>query len=184
MFLDRDGVLIQNRADYVRSWEEAELLPRSIQALAKARDTEYKFILVTNQSGVGRGMITLDMAESINRQLVLEIHKAGGRLDGVYMCVHSPDQECACRKPKPGLLLAAEGQLGIDLERSILIGDALSDLEAGKAAGVGKVAMVRTGRGTEQSQTLEDQSAVFNDLDEGKDTDLLPIIGPIRSNTP
>lgn len=152
IFLDRDGVIIENRSDYVRSWEDVELFPQALTALAGIRDTAYKIIIVTNQSGVGRGHILLTAAHDINERLVKEIEQAGGRVDAVFMCPHAPDAGCDCRKPKPGLLLQAAAELSLDLGRSIMIGDALTDLAAGRAAGVGQLILLRTGRGATQGQ--------------------------------
>ena len=166
IFLDRDGVLLENRPDYVRSWDDVEIFPGALEALAKASRSSHKFVIVTNQSAVGRGLIEVEEAEAINRQLVIEVHKAGGRIDAVCMCVHAPEQECDCRKPKPGLLLQAAGLLGIDLENSTMIGDAITDVEAGEAAGVGQVAMVRTGRGEEELKVNGQVSHVYEDLAE------------------
>ena len=168
IFLDRDGVLLENRPNYVRTWEEAEIYPGVLEALAKASRSAYKFVIVTNQSGVGRGLLDVEEAEAINRQLVIEVHRAGGRIDAVCMCIHTPEQGCDCRKPKPGLLLHVAGLLGIDLKNSVMIGDAVTDMEAVEAAGVGKVAIVRTGRGNEQAGELQsngsDNHHIFEDL--------------------
>ena len=161
IFLDRDGVIIENRPNYVRSWDDVFIYPQVLDALARASRSNYKIIIVTNQSVVGRGFISLEEAEMINRRLVNVIEEAGGRVDGVFMCPHHPDEWCACRKPKPGLLLKAAKSLSLDLSTSILIGDALSDLEAGKAAGISKLVLVRTGRGATQSSLIK-----INDLEE------------------
>jgi len=168
IFVDRDGVLIKNRHDYVRNVEQAEIYAGALEALAKVSHSNYRVVIVTNQSGVGRGLIDMEEAEAINRQLVIETQKAGGRIDAVCMCVHTPEQECNCRKPKPGLIFHAANLLGIDLTNSVMIGDALTDLEAGRAAGVGRVALVRTGRGNEQVGELQsndrDNAYIFEDL--------------------
>jgi D-glycero-D-manno-heptose 1,7-bisphosphate phosphatase len=152
IFLDRDGVIIENRADYVRGWEDVSIFPQALQALAKASARPYKLVLVTNQSAVGRGLISLAAAEAINRRLVAQIENAGGRVDGIFMCPHAPEAGCDCRKPKPGLLLQAAEALDLDLGRSVMIGDALTDLMAGQGAGVGSLALVRTGLGAEQER--------------------------------
>jgi D-glycero-D-manno-heptose 1,7-bisphosphate phosphatase len=152
IFLDRDGVVIENRADYVRTWEDVSIFPQALEALAKASASLYQIILVTNQSAVGRGLISLDDAEEISRRLVACIRDSGGRVDGVYLCPHAPEDQCDCRKPKPGLILRAARELHLDLRRSILIGDALTDLMAGQSAGVGRLALVRSGRGAEQDR--------------------------------
>jgi D-glycero-D-manno-heptose 1,7-bisphosphate phosphatase len=158
IFLDRDGVIIQNRPNYVRSWEDVDIFPQALRAISKLRDLPYKVVIVTNQSAVGRGIITLEDAERINRLLVNEISGAGGQIDGIYMCPHAPEEGCDCRKPNPGLILEASEAQSLDLKRSVLIGDALSDLVAGRAAGISRVALVLTGRGGDQVQTGEAES--------------------------
>lgn len=150
IFLDRDGVLIENKPDYVREWSQARLFPETIPALARAELESYRIVMVTNQSVVGRGLISLETAQEINARLVDLIRGQGGRLDGVYMCPHGPGAGCACRKPEPGLLLQAAAELSIDLPRSWMIGDAWTDLQAGRAAGVQGLILVRTGRGEDQ----------------------------------
>ena len=155
VFLDRDGVIIENRANYVRAWEDVEIFPQALAALARLKNSPFKIVIITNQAGIGHGLIRLQAAAEINRRLIEEIERAGGRIDGLYLCPHRPDEGCSCRKPKPGMILQAAEELDIDLQRSILIGDALTDLQAGIAAGVGQVALVRTGRGAEQEQAAE-----------------------------
>lgn len=152
LFLDRDGVIIENRPDYVRSWDDVAPIPGALEALALAAGSGYKVVLVTNQAGVGKGLIPAETAEAINRRLVDLIHAHGGRVDGVFMCPHRPEDGCACRKPEPGLLLQAVAALHLDPARSVLIGDALTDLEAGRRAGVGRLVLVLTGRGEAQSR--------------------------------
>jgi D-glycero-D-manno-heptose 1,7-bisphosphate phosphatase len=151
IFLDRDGVIIENCSNYVRSWADVELFPQAIDALVALRDSPYRIVLVTNQSAVGRGLITRETAEAINDRLLAVIEDAGGRVDAVYMCPHGPDDGCDCRKPLPGLLLRAAADLDLDLDRSLMIGDALTDIQAGQAAGV-RSALLRTGRGRAQEQ--------------------------------
>lgn len=150
IFIDRDGVIIENKTDYVRNWSQVSFLPDSIHALANPKLAEYKIVIVTNQSAVGRGIISLETANSINDRLVHSIRDLGGQIDGVYLCPHSPNDQCECRKPKSGLLLQAAKELSLDLKRSWMIGDAWSDIQAGQAAGVHMAVMVKTGRGVDQ----------------------------------
>ncbi len=150
IFLDRDGVLIENRADYVRDWSQVKLIPEAMNALSLAMARNYKIVIVTNQSAVGRGLILEATADEINRRLIDLIHHHGGQVDGIYMCPHKPGDDCFCRKPKPGLLLQATQALSLDLQRSWMIGDAWSDLQAGQRAGVRQTILLRTGRGAEQ----------------------------------
>ena len=159
LFLDRDGVIIENRPDYVRSWSDVTIYPQAMAALVRISSSPFKIVIVTNQSAVGRGLIPLSVAEDINARLVSEIHHAGGRVNGVFMCPHAPGEDCPCRKPRPGLLLQAAQALSLDMGRSILIGDALSDLQAGLAAGVNKVVLVRTGRSASET-SLPESSAI------------------------
>jgi D-glycero-D-manno-heptose 1,7-bisphosphate phosphatase len=155
VFLDRDGVLIENRADYVREWSHVTLLPGTVDALKGFHAKGLKIIVVTNQSAVGRGLMSLKTAQEINNRLVKNIMENGGWIDSVYMCIHQPQDKCNCRKPQPGLLLQAARELSIDLGSSWMVGDAWSDLLAGQSAGLLGTIMVRTGRGT--TQLLEAQ---------------------------
>jgi D-glycero-D-manno-heptose 1,7-bisphosphate phosphatase len=146
VLLDRDGVINANRADYVKSWDEFELLPGALEALASLAELSLPVVVVTNQSGVNRQIIDFEVAESINRRLMDLVTAHGGRIDAVAWCPHRPDEACGCRKPQPGLLTYAADSLHIDLPRSYLIGDAVTDMEAGLAVGC-KTALTLTGRG-------------------------------------
>lgn len=155
IFLDRDGVIIENVDHYVRSWTDVVVIPEALVALARLRTCAYKVVIVTNQSVVGRGLISLSTAQAINTRLVQLIEEAGGRVDGVFVCPHAPQADCDCRKPRPGLLFQAAAALSLDLGQSMLVGDALTDIQAGQNAGLRTNIMVRTGRGSVQS-TLAD----------------------------
>jgi D-glycero-D-manno-heptose 1,7-bisphosphate phosphatase len=150
VFLDRDGVLIENRSDYVRDWSQVSIFPDTPAAISSLRDAGYKIVIVTNQSAVGRGLISAQTAEAINQRLVDDLHRNGGHIDAVYMCPHQPEDSCECRKPKPGLLLQAAEELSLDLKRSWMVGDAWSDLLAGRAANLHRIILVKTGRGNGQ----------------------------------
>ncbi|RMF47692.1 MAG: D-glycero-beta-D-manno-heptose 1,7-bisphosphate 7-phosphatase [Anaerolineae bacterium] len=150
IFLDRDGVIIENRANYVRTWKDVVFYEQALEALRRLRDTPYAVVIVTNQSAVGRGILTREQADEINRKVVAHIRSAGGRIDAAYLCPHAPDAGCACRKPHPGMLLQAAKELSLDLTHSWMVGDALTDIQAGQAAGVGHTVLVRTGRGRAQ----------------------------------
>ena len=150
ILLDRDGVLIENRSDYVLDWSQVKIIPEAIHALSRPSVKNYKIVIVTNQSAIGRGLILQENADEINRRLVDLIHHYGGQVDGIYMCPHKPADHCLCRKPKPGLLLQAAQELSLDLQRSWMIGDAWSDLQSGQRAGVRHTILLRTGRGVDQ----------------------------------
>lgn len=150
IFIDRDGVIIENRSDYVRNWSQVSVFTEAVRALADSRLKSHKIVIVTNQSAVGRGFISLETAQEINGRIVQTVRNQGGKIDGAYLCPHDPSEGCECRKPRPGLLLRAAGELSLDLKRSWMIGDAWSDIQAGQAAGVRGTIILKTGRGAEQ----------------------------------
>ena len=135
VLLDRDGVINRMRPDYVKRWEELELLPGAVEALARLSRAGCDVVVLTNQSAIGRGLTTRKQVEEIHRRLGAVVAQAGGRIQAFLLCPHTPVDGCACRKPAPGLLLRARDELGIDLARAVLVGDQLSDLEAARAAG-------------------------------------------------
>jgi D-glycero-D-manno-heptose 1,7-bisphosphate phosphatase len=150
IFLDRDGVIIKNQERYVRSWKDVEFLPHSLQALEQLSQTKYKIIIISNQSAIGRGFLSSEKAGHINQRVVETISTVGGRIDGLYICPHTANDHCDCRKPLPGLIFRAASNLSIDLPSSVLIGDALSDIQAGFAAGIQTLILVKTGLGNSQ----------------------------------
>jgi D-glycero-D-manno-heptose 1,7-bisphosphate phosphatase len=171
LFLDRDGVIIENRDEYVRSWDDVVLIPGALQALATlAERNSFRIVIVTNQSPIGRGLITQSDANEINNQLVGMIESAGGHVAGVFMCPHTDADDCECRKPRPGLLLQAAAELHLDLSNSMMIGDALTDIQAARAAGVDDAWLVRTGRGRFQENLPEavdlQPFLIFDDLED------------------
>lgn len=152
IFLDRDGVIVENVDTYILRWSDVHIYPQALDALVKVGKTDFRIVIITNQSAVGRGLMLLEDANSINQRLVSIITQSGGRVDGVYMCQHAPADRCSCRKPLPGLLLRAAEDLSIDFGQSIIIGDAWTDLLAGQSVGIPDKVLVRTGRGKLQSQ--------------------------------
>jgi D-glycero-D-manno-heptose 1,7-bisphosphate phosphatase len=169
IFLDRDGVIVENRSDYILSWEDVEIFSQAVRALTQIQTSQYKIVIITNQSAIGRGLLTQSAADEINNRLLAKIRAAGGRVDGLFLCPHSPTDNCVCRKPLPGLILQAAEELSVDLSNSILIGDAITDLKAGMAAGIKRLALVKTGRGAEQVTFLSNETDlssafIFNDL--------------------
>lgn len=133
IFLDRDGTLIHDTG-YIRDWRQVEMMPGVGEALGKIQG-HYCLVLVSNQSGIGRGIITGEEARQVHERTVKLLADWQVHLDGAYYCPHAPNDHCACRKPAPGLLLQAAFDLKIDLSRSIMIGDKPSDVQAGKAVG-------------------------------------------------
>lgn len=156
VFLDRDGVINHNRDDYVKSWAEFSFLPGALTALKRLAASSMAIIVVTNQSALARGLLSPDDLESIHHQMKQTIQQHGGRVDAIFYCCHHPLDGCYCRKPEPGLLYQAARTLNIDLARSFLVGDALSDIQAGLTAGCFPV-LVLTGRGSKAQQVVTRQ---------------------------
>ena len=148
-FLDRDGTITRDKAGvYVTKPAQLKVYAAAPAALREIAAKGYRLVVVTNQSGVARGYMTLRDAKAINLKLVRELRRAGVKLAAVYMCPHGPHDGCACRKPAPGLLLEAAADLPWDLSRSFVAGDKRSDLELARRAGL-KGRLVLTGQGKE-----------------------------------
>src|SRR5574341_867751 len=154
VFLDRDGVSCENRADYVKTWTEFRWIPRAQEALRLLAGLEMPVVLVTNQSAINRGLTTSAAVHDIHRRMADAIRESGGRLDGVYLCPHRPDEGCACRKPGVRLYREAADDLALDLEQSFLIGDNVSDLQAAWALEM-RAILVRTGLGSAMLAQLD-----------------------------
>jgi D-glycero-D-manno-heptose 1,7-bisphosphate phosphatase len=135
VFVDRDGVINVNRPEYVTSWSAFEFLPGSLPALALLADRGLEVVVVTNQSAVNRGLLSRARLAGIHAQMCATIARHGGRVRAILYCPHRPDEGCACRKPRPGLLLQARQQLGVDTSAAVLVGDHPTDLEAARQAG-------------------------------------------------
>ena len=134
VFLDRDGTLIED-VGYPRDPETVRLLEGAVEALAALRRAGYALVVVSNQSGIGRGIVTQEQAEAVHERFVQELRAHGVELDDARYCPHRPEDACACRKPAAGLLLDSARELGLDLARSFMVGDKPDDVEAGRAAG-------------------------------------------------
>ena len=151
VFLDRDGVINRDRPDFVKSWEEFEFLPHSLEALAALSQTPYKIVVITNQSGVARGLLTERTLEQMHARMLNSVRASGGRIDAIYYCPHAPGVGCDCRKPATGLFFEAARDLDIDLTLSRAIGDSHRDAQAANRAGVQAILLNRS---------LPDQGAV------------------------
>jgi D-glycero-D-manno-heptose 1,7-bisphosphate phosphatase len=152
VFLDRDGVICCNRHDHIKSWDEFQFLRHSREAISRLTDAGLQVVVVTNQSVIHRGLTPVSVVEDIHQRMKSEVEAYGGRIARVYYCPHRPEENCDCRKPRSGMLLQAAEELGISLEASYLIGDAITDVQAAQAVGV-KAYMVLTGRGRHQYQS-------------------------------
>jgi D-glycero-D-manno-heptose 1,7-bisphosphate phosphatase len=150
-FIDRDGVLNEERG-YVFRIGDFALLPGAIEGLKVLQTAGYLLVVLTNQSGIARGLYSESDYQALTRHMREVLGSHGVVLSGVYHCPHHPTQgigelriECDCRKPRPGLLLRAQVELGLDLSRSVIIGDKRSDIDAGRAAALAACVLVRSG---------------------------------------
>ncbi len=163
IFLDRDGV-INKDTGYVSHSDDFIFIEGVIDACRMMKEKGYLLVLITNQSGIARGYFTEDEFMVLTEWMDWSLADKGVDLDGIYFCPHHPvhgigeyKQQCQCRKPQPGMILTAVEELDIDLSQSYLVGDKISDLQAGKAAGIATNVLVRTGKEiTEQGEALAD----------------------------
>lgn len=139
-FLDRDGVINEapGGCGYVTAWAQFRFIDGALDALRALKGKGYRLVVVTNQQGIGKGLMDLDALEAIHRKLRAHCARHGAAIDGVFFCPHLASDGCDCRKPRPGLIRQAVRELGLDLDlgRSWLIGDSPRDIEAGAAAGL------------------------------------------------
>ena len=156
LFLDRDGTLIEN-VDYLADPERVHVYPGSTAMLAAFREAGYALVMVTNQSGVGRGLLTWDQYDAVAKRVRDTLAADGVFLDLEVSCGHGPVEGATCgwRKPAPGMFLEAIRDLAIPTEGSLVVGDRLSDLEAGQAAGLARFAHVFTGHGATDRSLVE-----------------------------
>ena len=127
IFLDRDGVINENREDYVKSWSEFPFLPGSREAIAKLTKAGHRIVVCTNQAGIARGSVSMKTVDEINFRMMTSISEVGGRIEKVYYCPHGKNEDCACRKPRPGMLLRARDELDLDMLDAVFIGDSITD---------------------------------------------------------
>src|SRR5262245_25918698 len=129
VFLDRDGVInFPPKHRYITHWEEFEFVPGTLEAIRRLAKRKIPVVIVSNQSGVGRGIMTRKQLTDVNRRMLHEIRKAGGAVRGAYYCTHRPEQGCPCRKPKAGMVEKASRRYGLDLKRSYMVGDSEVDI--------------------------------------------------------
>ena len=138
VFLDRDGTLIEDRG-YIGSPKDVVVLPGVIDGLRALATLGYRFMVITNQSAIGRGIYSQEEVVSVNAHLVSLLSSHGVTIEAVYYCPHAPDDQCNCRKPKPGLLYTAFARHNVLTSQSIMVGDRVTDVESGLAAGLRSV---------------------------------------------
>lgn len=158
VFLDRDGT-INEEMGYINHLSRLVLLPQAIPAIRRLNEAGLKVVLITNQSGAARGYFTPTLVEEVHQRLQDLLAAAGAHLDGIYTCLHGPDDDCPCRKPKPGLIRQAARDLDLDLAHSYLVGDRYNDVETAANAGVQGI-LVLTGYGRGEYEYLRHREKV------------------------
>lgn len=165
IILDRDGVINEDSDDYIKSPDEWRPIPGSLEAIVRLNRAGYRVVIASNQSGLARGLFDMDTLLRIHDKLHRSLAALGGAVDAIFFCPHAPADDCACRKPKPGLLL----DIGVRLQTSLLdvplVGDNLKDVQAARAVGA-RPLLVRTGKGAAVEARGEDLVGVpvYDDL--------------------
>ncbi|HWS13979.1 MAG TPA: D-glycero-beta-D-manno-heptose 1,7-bisphosphate 7-phosphatase [Rhodocyclaceae bacterium] len=165
IILDRDGVINQDSAQFIKSPEEWRPIAGSLEAIARLNQWGYRVVVATNQSGIGRGLFDMDTLNAIHDKMNRAVAQAGGRIDSIFFCPHAADSTCECRKPRPGMLLEIAVRYNVDLKGVPAVGDSLRDLEAAQAVGATPI-LVLTGKGqkTRDDPRLPEGIQVFPDL--------------------
>lgn len=162
IFMDRDGTLNIDH-NFIHKIEEFDFIDGVIDACKALKKMGFALVIVTNQSGIGRGIFSEEQFLQLTEWMDWSLADRDVELDGIYYCPHLPTDQCECRKPNPGMFLAAKKELDIDMASSYMVGDKASDLLAGKAAGVGTCVLVRSGhRITSREESLAD--IIIDDL--------------------
>ena len=147
VFLDRDGTISED-VGYLNDVQQFRMFPFAAEAIRKLNDANLPVIVVTNQSGVGRGFFTESTVHTVHEEMTQQLAAAGAHLTAIYYCPHTSDDDCECRKPKPGMMQRAVREHGVDLRRSFVVGDRYGDVELAQSNG-GRGVLVRTGYGEE-----------------------------------
>ena len=159
--LDRDGTIIVEKS-YLKSINDLELLPRSAEGLRKLAAQGFGLIIITNQSGIGRGLMSVQDVKAIHAELLHRLAREGVQIAGIYYCPHTPHQNCECRKPRTELGHRAARDHGFNPRESIVIGDKASDIEFGRALGAARTILVKTGYGKQFEHTANPDQVVLD----------------------
>ena len=184
VFLDRDGVITKEPPYYAHKINQLELIPKSAEAIKLLNESGFKVIVVSNQAGVARGYYQEEDIQIYNNEMKRQLEEKGAYIDAIYYCPHYPEAtiekykiDCECRKPKPGMLKLAEKDLNLDLKCSFLVGDKMSDIEAGYRAGC-KTILVLTGQGNDELKKISEMDIKPNYISK----DLFAAIQIIKRN--
>tara|TARA_R110001599_G_scaffold353676_1_gene595127 strand:- start:165468 stop:166025 length:558 start_codon:yes stop_codon:yes gene_type:complete len=178
IILDRDGVINQDSDAFIKSPDEWIPIPGSLEAIARLNQADYHVVVCTNQSGIARGKFNIMTLNAIHQKMHAAAQEVGAEIDAVFFCPHAADDNCDCRKPKPGMLHAISERFNVDLKGVPMVGDALRDLQAGFVAGC-HPHLVLSGKGekTRASGGLPPGTEIYNDLAAVVD-DLLKLSAP------
>lgn len=171
IILDRDGVINQDSDDFIKSPEEWQPIPGSLEAISRLCQAEYKVVVISNQSGISRGLLTFNTLNRIHQKMLEQLHGLGGEINAIFFCPHGPEDGCECRKPAPGLFTELQQRLQCSLSGVDAVGDSMRDLQAARAASANPV-LVRSGKGANTEIQLQQESVraefrglpVFDDL--------------------
>lgn len=165
IILDRDGVINEDSDDYIKSPDEWHAIPGSLEAIATLNRHNYQVVIVSNQSGIGRKLFTVDDLNAINIKMETHLAQYGGRIDAIFFCPHTPKDKCQCRKPKPGLYNEVSNRLRVALNKVYCVGDKMTDIQAAQSAGA-KPILVKTGKGKDEivSDNVPSGIPIYKDL--------------------
>ncbi len=155
IILDRDGVINLESPEFIKTPDEWIPIKGSLEAIARLSQAGYDVVVITNQSGIGRGLLTADMLSQIHVRMMDNVQQYGGKIQSVLFCPHLPDDDCGCRKPKVGLYQELTKRLNVSFSKVYSVGDSLRDLEAAKTAGA-KPVLVKTGNGKKTNQQIKE----------------------------
>lgn len=165
--LDRDGVINEDSDDYIKSPDEYIPIPGSLEAIASLNKSGYTVVVASNQSGLARGYFSEQTLQQMHDKLTRLLEEVGGKVEKIYYCPHGPDDNCDCRKPKPGLLKQILNDYPVKPEEVFLIGDSLKDIQVAKAVNMIPV-LVRTGKGILTEASLKNDKQNANQLEDIK----------------
>lgn len=165
VILDRDGVINQESVAFIKSPDEWVPIPGSLEAIARLSQANWRVVIASNQSGLARGLFTMNTLNAIHAKLRQELAQAGGHVDSIFICPHGPDDGCLCRKPKPGLFHDIAARYDVDLRNVPAVGDSLRDLQASSLAGCSPwLVLTGNGKKTQENGNLPEGTQVKENL--------------------
>jgi D-glycero-D-manno-heptose 1,7-bisphosphate phosphatase len=160
VFLDRDGTINRDSPDYIKSRQEFEFLPGSLEAIKDLTQNGFANIVVTNQSAVPRKLISVKELEAVHNMMIDAVAQYGAEIKDIFYCPHMPGDGCDCRKPEPGLIYQAREKYAIDLAAAVMVGDSARDIECARRAGCGKAVLVKSGLRNDVEKELKARQIV------------------------